>query len=441
MSSGGLLQLVAYGSQDVYITGTPQITFFRVVYRRHTNFAMESMEQTFSGNADFGRKVTCLVARNGDLIHKGYLEIDLPALTANSSQTVCWTRNIGHVIIDEMSVDIGGATIDKHYGMWFTIYNELTQVSEKEDGYNVMIGNTASLTTPATTIPATTVLVPLIFWFNRNPGLALPLIALMYHDVKINITFRPAVECYVTSDNNPLTTLPSLQNVTLFLDYIFLDAPERRMFSQMNHEYLIEQLQANGAQSYSNSSVRQLLNFSHPTKELIWVIQPDANIVGQLNRWVDFTDNGTGPNPYGGNDPLVDCKIQLNTHDRTTTRGANYWNLYQPYNHHTRIPSTGIYVYSFALEPEKHQPSGSINLSRIENCTLNMTLSTGTSSVRVYPFGVNYNVLRITSGMGGLNISGPKSITKSTSEHCWFEKVCSLGEFEKFDTQMLVECY
>ena len=174
------------------------------------------------------------------------------------------------------------------------------------------------------------------------------------------------------------------------------------MFSQMNHEYLIEQLQSTGAEAYSNSAVRMKLNFSHPCKELIWVVQPDANVVGGQNRWADFTDNGTGSNPYAGNDPLVDARIQLNTHDRISTRKAAYYNLIQPYNHHTRIPSTGIYVYSFALKPEEHQPSGSINMSRIESVNLMLTLSTGTSPVRIYPYCVNYNVLRITSGMGGL---------------------------------------
>lgn len=376
-----------------------------MVYRRHTNFAMESMEQTFTGNADFGRKVSCLVSRNGDLIHKAYLQIDLPALTSNAGQTVAWTRNIGHVILDEVSVEIGGAIIDRHYGVWFTIFNELTQTAEKEDGYNVMIGNTATLTTQAATIPATSVYVPLIFWWNLNSTLALPLIALMYHDVKINISFRPASECYITSNNVALTTTPSLNNVALFIDYIFLDAPERRMFSQMNHEYLITQIQAGGVESYSNSGIKQKLNFSHPTKELVWVIQPDANVVGGANRWADFTDNGTGPSPYAGNDPLVDARIQLNTHDRISQRKAAYFNLIQPFNHHTRIPATGIYVYSFALEPEKHQPSGSINMSRIEGVNLLMNLSTGTSPVRVNSFAVNYNVLRITSGMGGVAFS------------------------------------
>ena len=404
MSSGGLLQLVAYGSQDSYISGTPQITFFRVVYRRHTNFAMESMEQTFTGNADFGRKVSCLIARNGDLIHKAYLAISLPGLTANSGKTVAWTRNVGHVMLQQVDVEIGGAIIDTHYSIWYTIYNELTQVAEKEDGYNVMIGNTHTLTTLAGTIPAASLMVPLIFWFNRNPGLALPLIALMYHDVKILITFRPASECYVTSDNVNLSVTPVLQDCTLYVDYIFLDAPERRFFSQMNHEYLIEQVQTNGytGESFNNTSVRENINFSHPTKELVWVVQPDANVVGGVNRWVDFTDGVATVNEYAGNSIVANAKIQLNTHDRITVRPSAYFNLLQPYYHHTRIPATGINVYSFALEPEKHQPSGSINLSRIEGVTLVMTLTTGTNPVKSYPYAVNYNVFRITSGMGGL---------------------------------------
>ena len=427
MSSGGLLQLVAYGSQDVYITGQPQVTFFRVVYRRHTNFAMESMEQTLTGTADFGRKVSCLVARNGDLIHKAYLEIDLPALTASSSKLVAWTRNIGHVMIDEVSVEIGGAIIDRHYGQWLTIYNELTQTAEKEDAYSVMIGNTAALTTPASSIPAATLYVPLVFWFARNPGLSLPLIALLHHDVRINISFRPFSELYAqytppsgggvpAFDGSALSTTPSLTNVTLYIDYIFCDAPERRMFAQMNHEYLIEQLQFIGASSESNSAVREKLSFSHPTKELIWVIQPDANVVGGRNRWTDFTDAGTSDaNAYAGNDPMVDGKIQLGAHDRITTRKAGYFNLVQPYYSHTRVPSTGIYLYSFALKPEEHQPSGSINMSRIESITLQLTLGTGSSAVRVFPYCVNYNILRITAGMGGFNSSKKQLVTEPKS--------------------------
>lgn len=228
-----------------------------------TNFGMESMEQSLTGTADWGRKATCLVARNGDLIHKAYLQIDLPALTANTGKTVAWTRNIGHAIINEISVDIGGSTIDKHYGQWYTIWNELTQVAEKEDGYNVMIGNTTALTTLAAAIPAATLYVPLIFWFCNNPGLALPLIALMYHDVKINITFSNFDDCVVTSDLAPLTVRPSLVNVTLFLDYIFLDAPERRMlnFDRRSDRLKIcfDQRSDDDMKSITPKSYRQLL--------------------------------------------------------------------------------------------------------------------------------------------------------------------------------------
>jgi hypothetical protein len=169
---GGLMQLVAYGAQDIYLTGSPQITFFKVVYRRHTNFAIESIEQTFNGTVDFGRKVSCTVSRNGDLIHKVYLQVDLPALSASGgTATVAWARNIGHVLIDEVSIDIGGQTIDKHYGDWLNIWNELTQNAEKEAGYDLMIGNDedmiSSSASPANTTPAYTCYIPLQFWLNN----------------------------------------------------------------------------------------------------------------------------------------------------------------------------------------------------------------------------------------------------------------------------------
>lgn len=337
----------------MFLTTKPQVTYFRSVTRRHTPFAAESMSQSYTGNADFGRKITSLVSRNGDLIYRAYVEIGLPQLTSNGAgQTVAWTRNIGHVIFQEITVDIGGTIIDKHYGTWLTIYNELTQTAEHEDGYNVMIGNTATLTTKATTIPATTINVPLIFWFNRNPTLALPLVALPYHDVKISFQFRPANECYVTSDNAILTNTPSLTNVDFYLDYIFLDTPERKMFSTQTHEYLIEQLQFNGVESISNSNVRQKVTFAHPTKELYWVLQPAANTDNMANRWSDFTDNGTGTNEYNGGQTMADCRIQVNTHDRLSQRNASYYNLIQSYWHHTRTPATGIYSYSFALDPK-----------------------------------------------------------------------------------------
>jgi hypothetical protein len=296
---------------------------------------------------------------------------------------------------------------DKHYGDWLQIWNELTQTSEKEAGYNEMIGNVTALTNGLTADadnnkPATTLYIPLQFWFCRNPGLALPLIALQYHEVKFNITFRAAADCYIKNDD--AVTSVSLSNASLYIDYIYLDTDERRQFAQVQHEYLIEQLQFTGAESFSNASVKSKLALNHPCKELVWVIAHSAREADK--EWTTYTvDNDT----IGavGAAPVVDAKLQLNGHDRFSTRKGSYFNLVQPYQHHTRIPSDGIYVYSFALNPEQHQPSGTVNMSRIDNATLMMTLNsdlfTSSQTAKLRLYAVNYNVLRIMAGMGGLN--------------------------------------
>jgi hypothetical protein len=404
--AGGVMQLVAYGAQDIYLTNNPEVTFFKTVYRRHTNFALESIEQTFNGTVDFGRKVSCVVSRNGDLITKCMLEVDLPALSM-STGTVAWTRNVGHVLIDYVTIEIGGQEIDKHYGDWLQIWNELTQTAEKIDGYSVMIGNTTALTTQASTIDATRLYIPFQFWFNRNTGLALPLVALQYHEVKFTISFRPASECYVTSTGGvPTSGIPSMVDASLYVTYVFLDTDERRQMAQVQHEYLVEQLQFNNDESFSNSSIKSKLNFNHPVKEIVWVAQLDSNVLAGANRWTDYTTSGTNSARfYTGSDPLLDAKLQLNGHDRFSQRSGKYFNIIQPYEHHTRCPSTGIYVYSFSLNPEDHQPSGSVNMSRIDTTTLLMDLTTGTSPLKVRVYGVNYNVLRIVAGMGGLAYS------------------------------------
>ena len=305
-------------------------------------------------------------------------------------------------MIDYVNIEIGGQEIDRHYGEWLTIWNELTQTAEKEDGYNVLIGNTSALTTAAASINSSVLYVPLQFWFCRNAGLALPLIALQYHEVKFNISFRAASDCYVTSDGSALTGgTPQLGDTSLWIDYIYLDTDERRQFAQVQHEYLIEQLQYTGAESYSNTSVKSKLSLNHPCKELVWVLQKDSNVASNVNRWTDFT---SGASPYAGTDVLVSAKLQLNGHDRFDERDARYFNVVQPYQHHTRCPATGIYVYSFALNPEQHQPSGTVNMSRIDNATLLLTLASN-ASCQLHTYATNYNVLRIMAGMGGLAYS------------------------------------
>jgi hypothetical protein len=275
---------------------------------------------------------------------------------------------------------------DKHYGDWLTIWNELSQTSEKYEGYREMIGDTAALTTAAASTPATTLYVPFQFWFCKNPGLALPLIALQYHEVKFNLTFRPASECYLGT----VSGTPALSNASLFVDYIYLDTDERRQFAQVQHEYLIEQLQFTGAESFSNTSVKSKLALNHPCKELVWVVQSDANAAAK--DWSNYT--------FSGSQPVDTAKLQLNGHDRFSAREGRYFNLVQPYQHHTRVPDDGIYVYSFALNPEQHQPSGTVNMSRIDNATLQLTLRNN-SACKLRVYAVNYNVLRV---MAGINI-------------------------------------
>lgn len=396
--AGGLMQLVATGAQDVYITSNPQITFFKVVYKRHTAFAIESVEQTFSGTVDFGRSATCIVSRNGDLMHKVFLQLELPQVTPTGG-VFNWVENIGHVLIDQVSIDVGGQVIDRHYGEWLTIWNELTQTSEKSAGYDAMIGNSSALTANTvddTVVPATTLYIPFQFWFCRNPGLALPLIALQYHDVKFSIQFRPVAQCYSLTAGTISPAVPSITNASLFVDYIYLDTNERREFAQQQHEYLIEQLQFTGADSFSNSAVKSKLAFNHPCKELVWVVHTQAH--EDDNDWCNFTN-------AAGADTVVDAKLQLNGQDRFSARKGGYFNLVQPFQHHTSIPSTGIYVYSFALNPENHQPSGTVNMSRIDNATLILNTSTSTNAAKLRVYAINYNVFRVISGMGGIAYS------------------------------------
>ena len=539
------MQLVAYGAQDVFLTGTPEITFWKVSYRRHTNFAMESIEQTFSGQADFGRRVTCTISRNGDLCYRTYLQVTLPEINqsmATSGTTgvyARWLNYIGEQLIAQIEVEIGGQRIDRQYGDWMHIWNQLTMPKEQQANYWKMIGNTTQLTyitdpafasvsgpcasasgpsqvcAPRNALPETTLYIPLMFWFCRNPGLALPLIALQYHEVKINIDFRPIGECLwavksMTASSGTQSVSQAYQQslvaASLYVDYIFLDTDERRKMAQNPHEYLIEQLQFTGDESVGSSSNKIKLNFNHPCKELIWVVQPDANVdycssldaggilyktlgaqpfnytdaidalpsavhafggpaetqgpngfisstglfqmpgAGDVPmtaasasnaNWggasgADFTafDNQTGGNPNGsyvsdagtfvlaetaldmhcwGENPVVTAKLQLNGQDRFSEREGSYFDVVQNFQHHTRSADTGINVYSFALRPEEHQPSGSCNFSRIDNAVLQLVLSAGTvagtATAKVRVYAVNYNVLRVMSGMAGVAYS------------------------------------
>jgi len=497
---------------------------------------MESIEQTFSGQADFGRRVTVTISRNGDLAYRTYLQVTLPEINQTMKSSVSgagvfarWLDFPGEQLISQVEVEIGGQRIDRQYGDWMHIWNQLTMTSEQLKGYYKMVGHTTQLTyitdpafaavsgpcassggpsqvcAPRNALPETTLYIPLQFWFNKSPGLALPLIALQYHEVKFNIDFRPIGECLwavndlttATAGANSVTTAyqQSLVAASLYIDYVFLDTDERRKMAQNPHEYLIEQVQFTGDESVGSSSNKIKLNFNHPCKELIWVVQPDANVDycasldptsvlyktlgAQPFNYTDAIDalppaihafggpaetsgseafiastglfqmpgaedvftsapaanQAWGGQAFGinggaitgsavsdagtfvlaesaldmhcwGENPVVTAKLQLNGQDRFSEREGSYFDTVQPYQHHTRNPDTGINVYSFALRPEEHQPSGSCNFSRIDNAVLQLVLSSptvaGTATAKVRVYAVNYNVLRVMSGMAGV---------------------------------------
>jgi len=393
------MQLVAIGAQDVHLTGNPQISFFKVVYRRHTNFSMESIQQSFNGTAKPGSRVTCTISRNGDLVTNMWLEVDM-GMTANL------VNSVGHALIEYVELEIGGQRIDKHYGEWLEIWSELTLPEEKRQGFKEMIGRRD--TGESTDMQNKKLYIPLQFFFCRNPGLALPLIALQYHEVKLNIKFREASDLR-TSDGN-FSDFGS-DGAKLYVDYVYLDTEERQRFAQMSHEYLIEQLQHTGAESTKSDQVR--LNFNHPVKELVWAIRPTDKVLqfGESELKYGSTDTTLDDSEFATttSDRFTTAKLQLNGHDRFTERDAAYFRLVQPYQHHTRVPNKHIYCYSFALNPEAHQPSGTCNFSRLDNVTLNLTgMSSSARSSHngeLLVYAVSNNILRITSGMGGLAYS------------------------------------
>jgi len=414
---GGLLQLVAYGAQDVYLTGNPQITFFKVVYRRHTNFAIEAIQQTFNGTPNFGNRVTCQISRNGDLIHRVYLAV----VNYSSGINVC--PYFGLRLINYVEIEIGGQKIDKHYSHWMYVWNELSLPVSKKDAYKKMVGANDKLAP----LNKANLYIPLEFWFCRNVGLALPLIALQYHEVKINILFETKDNCI----GDTTGVLPELTSTTLWVDYIFLDTDERRRFAQLSHEYLIEQLQFTGTESVSSaSSIKPKLSFNHPCKELVWFCSSDHTAIATLKNvinknWINYSTTATKyddsntselyvpTSAITSTNPIKSAKLVLNGNDRFSAREGSYFNLIQPYQHHENIPSNpGINVYSFALKPEEHQPSGTLNMSRIDTAVLNLDINQQGSyaananiSKNLHVYAVNYNVLRILSGMGGLAYS------------------------------------
>lgn len=507
---GGLMQLVAYGAENLYLTGNPQITFFKTVYRRHTNFAMEYIEQYFTSLPSFSSDQetisTVKIERNADLLYDCYLVYDLPAIYADDQFKFRWVNNVGLRIINYCEIFVSGQLLDKQYGQWMYIWNELSLPLSKRGVYNKLVGNIEPLTKPkfahgffkagainVPSIPATRLMIPLEFWFCKNPGLAIPLIALQYTELTITFHFNPLDDLYLIEHQNCLyspknvapliehirttdysgesesaqATIANFRNILgqsnsllwyfingtlsqgnwkettyLLANYVYLDDDERRKFALSSHEYLMTQTQRRETGSLKGSNNVIEYKFQHPIKNTVWVFQRDD---AQLkNDWNNFTNQSFGENfeaeEFGACesshtvaqlkkfsevgvlnqsdvfnnyiDIMYNCKFIMNGKDRFSTRSFTFFNALVPYKYDTNSPANGIYSYCFSLYPEKTQPSGNCNFSRINRFQIDVDLRTSKNidTLReyhydMYVYGVNYNIFRIIAGIGGVAFS------------------------------------
>lgn len=564
--AGGLLQIVAYGVQDMYLTNNPQITFFKVVYRRHTNFSTETFEHTVQNNPNFGSVCSIILPRTGDLITKMYLKIVVPSFTPPNNSRFAWVRRLGHALIKNIDITIGGSKIDRQTGTWLDIWYELART--KNCGYPNILGDVSEMTEySSNTKPEYTLFIPLKFWFNRHTGLALPLIAIQYHQIELNIEFSKIEDLIITNNGFDNTVLSSLKflDVSVLSDYVYLDNKERDRFASVGHEYLIEQIQFTDEESVIKPVKREKIHFNFPVKELVWcmrngnyttgkrflcythktdkkywqkeilrsakqllidsiillkatqytldmngntVVVEDGDSPPPDGNWVQFVPMSRGATPEnnlsvtnnntelsvwinteslkvdgteyslvdkifgsvivaedgttilrnitttlsvrdvstpielmidtrtegadstdirvnqftnygtlidGTHNPVQYAQLEFNRVNRFDKRKGNFFNYLQPELHHSNTPADGINMYSFCIEPEVHQPTGTANFSRVENIILTVWYKDPTQKddnhsidilnldSRMYLFGLSYNMFRVMNGLSGLS--------------------------------------
>lgn len=415
MVAGGLIQLVtAVGEQDTYLTKFPEISFFRSVYKRHTNFSIETVEEIFRSSVTFGKQTRCELKKYGDMISNITLYISIGSLN-NVKKKFGWTNSIGHALLKSVCLEIDGRQIDKHYGEWLEIWSELTQTYEKRMGYNQMIGKVDfNAYTPNTFTDSLELYIPLNFFFCKNYGSSLPILALYNSKIELIFDFRIFDECWVYIDKKE-KTIPQKPNMNakLLIEYIYLDINERNYILNSSNTYLIEQLHFTGNIEVNSSTGNLPIYFTGIIKELIWVlhrsdvIETSVNSIDTMgNDWFNFSTNSVRNNT--NIDVFKTGVIQINGIDLFKEREASFFRLLQPYYKHTRVPSNYIYTYSFSLRPEELQPTGHLNFSMIDNARILLnnvfTQSDKYNSLKYYAavYGIGYNLFSISDGKGGL---------------------------------------
>ena len=400
----GHLQLNYIGEQDIYLTGNPQMTFFKSIYRKYSNFSKDLLKLEFENTVQLkGTQHSCIIKNYGDLLSHLYLYIELPQIVSSNNNELWagYINGVGLSLIDSISFIIGGQTIDTYDYNWLDIYNELydqtsdsligkfnTDISLEENNY------------------AQKLYIPLHFWFTKNQGNVLPLLALQSNEIKINITFKKFEDLIKSDISNFDFVPPGDIKCYIIANYIHLDKDEKKIFTNNKLEYLIEQTQTlSNIEIDSKNSVKIPLNFSHPIKCIHWVILNDINTNPNMktgNNWLSYTSNNS---LYG--DTFSSGYITINGHDIIPVMDASYYRSVVPYETKLYSPRKYIYTYAFSLYPMQFQPSGSCNYSMIDNNRSHLELYFnaintlgGTTNGNVKIIGQNYNILRIENGVG-----------------------------------------
>lgn len=402
----GNLQIISRGPEDVYLTGNPQFTFFKSVYKRHSVFSVQKMEVCDSTAVDFGETIRFRIDRNGDLLKNIFLELKIKGLKQDQegASWVGFTNSFMASLIEYVEIVINGERIDRIEGVFFDIYNELFLDQAKRIGNDDMMGkyeNPAAIQFNATE-NIYTFYLPLPFWFCESLSQALPLIAMQHSEILIYVKLRESIEIVKSDvsltrildiDGNPL----QIESLKLFGNYVVLDKHERKLFSTKEHTYLITQHQTNIDHISSTATIKTMsLSFKHPIKYLIWVIREKVERDTQNgNEWVNYSLTS-------GSNPLDTASIRLNGVNHIETSEASYYNKVVPYYQFKNYPRKFIHAYSFAEFPADWKPSGHFNFSKLDKKELVFSLNTHTTDQDVFAFTENYNLFRIKSGLAGV---------------------------------------
>jgi hypothetical protein len=515
MAGGAISQLSMTGEQDIVLYSKPEITFWRLMSKRSTQFSMEQIPQSFQSDSGFGRKSILPITKSGDLVWTVYLQVTLPALqdfaidaipvaaaaavpgilsarwtssttaevkiipttdgssasydvlhndgtsdvTVNgaagettitltgldnaesytvkarrldgsgsagswSSTTplvaLRWCNSVGHALIRTVDWNIGGSRISRATGEWFDVLSELELESEKREGFNAMIGKYDSYDLYDNSFQdARTLYIPIQFSFTQQPGNAVPILALSYHQMELSFDFRDYTELIrCTTDVSSLVGIngraPSC-TIQPYITFVYLSSAEREVFLSRPSEYIIQDIQFNGDTPLlvdgNNPSLSRKINldFAHPVSELVWTY----NKANSYNSGITPSQYARLGNDYFNYtapvttiDPIASATIHINGSERFSRRFGSFFRLAQPYAHHKRIPTKRIYSYSFSLAPEEPTPSGSQNFSKADTAhlliTLDDTFSAGTSSGRLRIYARSWNILRIQQGLAGV---------------------------------------